>query len=80
MLLGEDIGEIQTINTGQEEEIMNMIKSTRKYLKEVVYQDPTYDKIKSFCRLRDAACAYWAVVGECQNNAAFMNTVRFFVS
>ncbi len=74
MLLGEDIGEIQTISAGKEEAIVNLIRDTRTYLRDIVYRDPSYDKIKSFCRNRDEACAFWAVSGECQNNAAFMNT------
>jgi len=74
--LGSDMGEPQVIETQNQEDIVKIIFQAREYMQEVVMKDPKYEKVRTICTNDNAQCAFWASVGECEKNPAYMKGKR----
>jgi prolyl 4-hydroxylase len=70
---GEDLGVRQGVPDSHKTEVEAMIQSARDYLHNVIFAEPTYRELRDVCKNKVSSCAYWAVLGECQNNPAYMN-------
>ena len=67
----DDIGVIQ-FDEGRQD-VMDRIAKARSYIETVVREDEYYEKVRKICKYKNPNCALWAVLGECQNNPAYMN-------
>eukprot|EP00547_Thalassionema_nitzschioides_P006061 CAMPEP_0194207460 /NCGR_PEP_ID=MMETSP0156-20130528/6190_1 /TAXON_ID=33649 /ORGANISM="Thalassionema nitzschioides, Strain L26-B" /LENGTH=456 /DNA_ID=CAMNT_0038934231 /DNA_START=10 /DNA_END=1380 /DNA_ORIENTATION=- len=65
-------GVAQNPDGDRKEEILKVIENVTKYMEEIVFVDPAYSKIKNDCKNRNKLCAFWALIGECDANPAFM--------
>eukprot|EP00546_Thalassionema_frauenfeldii_P019754 CAMPEP_0178903498 /NCGR_PEP_ID=MMETSP0786-20121207/5186_1 /TAXON_ID=186022 /ORGANISM="Thalassionema frauenfeldii, Strain CCMP 1798" /LENGTH=439 /DNA_ID=CAMNT_0020574867 /DNA_START=24 /DNA_END=1343 /DNA_ORIENTATION=- len=65
-------GVTQTAEGKHEEATLKIIENVTKYMDEIVFVDPAYSKIKDVCKNRNKLCAFWAHIGECEKNPAFM--------
>lgn len=45
-----------------------------EYLNTVVHADPKYEPTRELCKIKHPNCAYWASLGECDNNPRYMRT------
>ncbi|GAX16815.1 prolyl 4-hydroxylase [Fistulifera solaris] len=70
--IGADMGEPQVIDGDRTEEILKHIADTRVYLKEKVMVEPQYEKVRDICMNKHTSCTFWAVIGECDKNPAYM--------
>ena len=70
---GEDIGELQIIADERSTEIIAKLQEIQHYVLNVL-STPEYDSIRDECINRHSHCAYWAVIGECDTNPAYMKT------
>lgn len=55
-----------------QEETLEVIAKTETYMRETVFVDPFYAKVKSECKNRDERCSFWAAQGECEANPKYM--------
>lgn len=73
-----EYGEQQEVNGDKQHETMFVVRKTVDYMKNYVYAEhPTHQlstETKSACRNNDRRCSYWAALGECENNPAYMVT------
>jgi prolyl 4-hydroxylase len=69
--LGSDMGESQTLDSELTSEILDRIAKARVYM-EMVALDDKYEKVKGICKNSHTSCAFWAVLGECKDNAGYM--------
>jgi hypothetical protein len=51
--------------------ILDRIEKARVYM-EMVAVDDKYEKVRGICKNSHTACAFWAVLGECEGNAGYM--------
>jgi len=70
--LGSDFGEPQVLDVTNEEGIRKIIEEARVYMAETVRKDEKYIKVRDICKNENAQCAFWASVGECEKNPAYM--------
>lgn len=70
---GADMGEPQVAGMFDGKAVLERIKAARTYLRQQVYLDPKYEKVRELCVNKHASCAFWAVKGECENNPGYMN-------
>jgi hypothetical protein len=66
------MGETQTIDTKRADEVQAQISAARDYLANVVAKDPKLRPLLGNCKLQHKDCAFWSVLGECENNPAYM--------
>jgi hypothetical protein len=71
-LLGADLGEPQHLDEKNAEEIKERIAAAREYLQNEVMVNGTYEKVRPMCKNRHQSCAFWSVLGECENNPGYM--------
>ena len=62
-------GERQSISS---QNAMVVVQTMMIYMTDTVLTNDTYAAVRHDCRNRQARCAEWAAVGECQANPAFM--------
>lgn len=73
-------GVAQEVEERTQDKIMFVIRKTIDYMSNYIYadrQDVTHDlsqETLDACRNTNSLCAYWASIGECQNNPSFMVT------
>ena len=75
--LGADLGEVQEVMAEHEEkgvEIFGKIEEARQYMQEIVFRNEEYESVRHQCRNNHELCAFWATLGECDNNPLFMQT------
>lgn len=66
-------GELQKAEGAQKEDIVRRVESTINYLaSEDVLQLPV--SVRRECKNRHELCTFWQVIGECEKNAAYMQT------
>lgn len=58
---------------GVRERIYARVREARAYLRDVVQVQELYEPVREICQTYEDQCAYWAVQGECEANAEFMN-------
>ena len=67
--VGTDLGEPQQLDATYSAEIYKAIEEAREYRNEI-QQDEKLASIHHLCKNNHASCAFWAVIGECDNNPA----------
>ena len=67
-----NLGETQRIDSKRAEEVLARIEAAKEYLTTVVAKDPEISPLLEHCQLSHQDCAYWAVLGECEANPAYM--------
>ena len=71
---GSDFGEPQTIDPRYMDDIIARIAAAREYMQQKVQVEAKYDLVRHMCSNKNNNCAFWAVLGECENNPAYMHT------
>lgn len=72
-MLGSDMGEPQVIDSYNEKEILERITQARLYMQQTVMTDEKFAKVRSLCKNVNSQCAFWASIGECENNPGMYN-------
>jgi prolyl 4-hydroxylase len=72
--LGSDLGEAQHMDANHAAEIRQKIEDARAYVHGVVRNDETLKTVESLCKNNHPSCAFWSVIGECENNPGYMLT------
>jgi hypothetical protein len=70
--LGADLGEPQHLDENNAEEIKERITAAREYMRNEVMMNGTYEKVRPMCKNSHQSCAFWSVLGECENNPGYM--------
>lgn len=70
---GSDLGVEQTIDANNAEAILETIEEARRYMAEEVMVDEKYAKTRDICQNKHKDCTFWSVLGECENNPAYMH-------
>jgi hypothetical protein len=68
-----DLGEPQLLDATYSDEILETVERARSYVQNKVMVDEKYEKVRSICKNNHQNCAFWSVLGECENNPAYMN-------
>ncbi len=71
--LGSDIGKPQDLDPGYSDMIVERIEKAREYFHSKVMVEDLYKGVRSICRNEHNFCAFWSVLGECENNPAYMH-------
>ena len=71
--LGSDIGLPQVLDPGYSDLIFARIEKAREYFHSRVMVEDLYKDVRSICRNEHGSCAFWSVLGECDNNPAYMH-------
>lgn len=71
--LGNDMGEPQSLDPSYSDLIFERIEKAREYMHSKVMVEEKYKEVRSICRNAHANCAFWSVLGECENNPAYMH-------
>lgn len=66
--LASKYGEPQTIGEGVQEKLLEI----DRYMQETVFKEPRYHAVKNTCLNQNGACTFWATIGECEKNPAYM--------
>jgi len=76
--LVEEYGEPQEITGDQKLTTLAVVKRTVSYMKNFVNsENPTHtmsEDVAKSCKNRNELCSFWAAIGECEENPAFMAT------
>ena len=67
------MGETQTIDAQRADQVRAKIRAARDYLTNVVAKDPKLRPLLENCKLEHPDCAFWSVLGECENNPGYMS-------
>jgi prolyl 4-hydroxylase len=65
-------GEPQLVSSGNEAEVLLRVKQMMHYMRHTVAQNARFDAVRQHCLNRNELCAYWAAIGECTANPAYM--------
>ena len=68
----EDFGERQQIGGDEASQTLEIIRTSVEYMKNGVSNLP--EETMKVCQNRNVLCAFWAAIGECEKNQAFMTT------
>jgi hypothetical protein len=68
-----DLGVAQVVDANLVDEITARIQQSRHYMiHEVMNHTKKYRKVQTRCKNKHENCAFWGVMGECENNPAYM--------
>jgi hypothetical protein len=70
--LGDDLGEPQILHATYSDSIFKRVEESREYMQNTVMTDARFDEVRSLCKNKHASCAFWSVLGECENNPGYM--------
>ena len=70
---GNDLGEPQELDPTYSESIFERVQKASEYMQSKVMVEDLYKEVRSICRNEHRSCAFWAVIGECDNNPAWMH-------
>ena len=65
-------GELQEVSGQKRKETLDLITRVNKYMKDEVFKLEKYVAVRHECKNRHGLCAFWAVLGECEANPAYM--------
>jgi prolyl 4-hydroxylase len=51
-----------------------LLRQTENYMYDIVYRLPEFEDVREECKNRHRHCTYWAAVGQCIDNEAYMIT------
>jgi hypothetical protein len=68
--LGTDLGEPQQMDATYSTEIYNRIEDARAYVEREVRNNEKLSTVHHLCKNLHSSCAFWSVIGECENNPA----------
>jgi len=68
---GAAYGEPQECSGQHKDAMLERVNTMDKYMSEEVIK-PEFDNVRDECKNRNALCLFWAHIGECENNPAFM--------
>jgi hypothetical protein len=68
--IGTDLGEPQHMDATYSKEIYERIEDARAYVEREVRRSETLSSIHHLCKNMHSSCAFWSVIGECDNNPA----------
>lgn len=71
--LGTDFGEPQSLDATYSSEIYKRIEEAREYIENEVKVDEKLRSYAGLCRNKHSSCAFWSIIGECENNPSYMN-------
>lgn len=71
--LGLDLGEPQSLDPTYSEHIFARIEKSREYMQSKVMAEDKYSEVRSICKNQHSNCAFWSVIGECENNPGYMH-------
>lgn len=71
--LGSDIGQPQDLDSSYADLIFERVEKAREYIQSRVMVEDVYKDVRSICRNEHSSCAFWSVLGECENNPAYMH-------
>jgi prolyl 4-hydroxylase len=66
------MGVKQIIDSKRAEQVKERLSAAQDYLKNVVSPDPKLRPLLEGCKLNHENCAFWAALGECENNPGYM--------
>lgn len=66
-----DFGDDQVVAGDEWAITLGVIQKTKEYMKQVAVDDK-YKEVRDECRVRHESCSFWAGIGECENNPAYM--------
>jgi ShK domain-like len=61
------MGLAQDIDLSRQEAIFDKIAEARYYMNNVVALEEKYGEVRESCKNQHSSCAFWAVLGECEN-------------
>jgi len=71
-LLETPYGKLQEGENDPKSVIHPIVANYTKYMERVVFVDEDYKGVKHSCKNRHELCAFWASLGECENNEVYM--------
>lgn len=71
--LGSDMGEPQDMDPSYSNLIFERVERARDYINSKVMVEDIYKEIRPLCVNKHSSCAFWSVLGECDNNPAYMH-------
>jgi hypothetical protein len=72
--LGSDMGEPQDLDPTYSAMIFERVEKAREYMQSKVMVEDLYkQEIRPLCKNQHTACAFWSVLGECENNPGYMH-------
>jgi len=71
-LLETPYGKLQDGENDPNSAIHPIVANYSKYMDSVVFVDEDYKDVKDSCKNRHELCAFWASLGECENNEVYM--------
>merc|ERR1712038_1938041 len=71
-----EYGKPQSLNENLENynELVEVIEKMEKYMTEEIAGNPDLSYLSSRCKNRHADCAFWSLLGECDENPGYMLT------
>jgi len=71
--LGSDLGMVQSLDSAHSKQILARIEKSREYMQRTVMVEEKYERTRSICQNKHENCAFWSVLGECENNPGYMH-------
>ena len=67
-----DMGVEQQIDYNRAKACLDRIEESRTYMNDRVMVEEKYEKVRDICKNNHESCTFWSVIGECENNPAYM--------
>jgi len=72
--IGASLGAVpQLLVSTHADAIQTRVDQALDYMANTVQTEDLYEPVRELCQTYDSQCAFWAVLGECESNAEFMN-------
>lgn len=67
-----DFGVAQNIEGDSAAKVAKLLAESKIYMSTVVNVDPAYESVREGCQNHEEFCSFWATIGECDSNPAYM--------